>query len=885
MKKSSFSFFILIQVISCSTLSSGSVCNAAGIAGTITDQSGAVLVDAQVVLRETATGIERESLTEGTGRFQFDQVQPGSYTVSAGAAGFSEQSRTVVLSQPGETARVDFVLDVGSLKAEASVTANRGKREALAVPLPTQSLNRNLLDRSNPTSTGDSLIQAIGVTPVGSGPYQVRPRLRGLDSSRLLILVDGQRLNHARVATDRAGVEPSLIEPAMIENIEIVSGTGTSLYGSDALAGTINIITRQPKTSAELRFNGALDAFFSANETGRRGTATVGASGPRFGLRFSGSLERFGNYFAGDRFGEESSHLHDAGVITQQDTIDQFGFNFGAFPDPFNAPFERTDDEILNSAAHGSNLGFSGLFSLTKRQSVSVDYMRRRVADVGFPDFREPFFFQQITLPSSHLDKVSARYQIFNLSRRFSSFSVRAYHQRHNRLLRNDFPVQFPAPTPQTFFPISVLRLHILSDTDQHVESTGLDTQANFLITPRNVLTAGFTVYQDQSSDGRTTISQLNLVGDVSLGDFGPQANVLPTLIPLGPESLAHPVRVPDSSLRDIAFFAQDEWEVSQWVRLYGSLRWDRYTARSELTEGYAVESLISGADPEIPPATLPNLDGESVSRNAWTGDVGLVVRPVQQVALVGHYARSYRHPNLEELFFSGPATVGSLLPNTQVEPETGDNLDFGVKFRTGRFRGGVTYFNNHYHGFISPEIVSVGDAGPLFQAINFAEVRIHGVETDFELPFQVADLYFTPWGNVAYHRGDILEARDPLTGSSLDNTPQDNITPLKWWGGVRISDRKERYWAEYSNRIQTRVNRVASLLEESPFLIAQDLFGLHGFTIHRLGWGINWTRESHRWGLSFALENLGDKFYREQFQFAPARGRSFTVGFHIETL
>ena len=77
MKKSSFSFFILIQVISCSTLSSGSVCNAAGIAGTITDQSGAVLVDAQVVLRETATGIERESLMEGTGRFQFDQVQPG----------------------------------------------------------------------------------------------------------------------------------------------------------------------------------------------------------------------------------------------------------------------------------------------------------------------------------------------------------------------------------------------------------------------------------------------------------------------------------------------------------------------------------------------------------------------------------------------------------------------------------------------------------------------------------------------------------------------------------------------------------------------------------------------------------------------------------------
>ena len=884
MKKALFSLVILIQAITFNYLSSASECSAAGIAGTITDQSGAVLVEARVVLREMVTGIELESMTEGTGQFQFEQVQPGSYTVSVGADGFSEQSRPVILNGRGETARMDFVLNLGTLEAEVSVTANRGKRDVLAVALPTQSLNRNLIERTNPTSTGESMIQAIGVTPVGSGPYQMRPRLRGLDSSRILILVDGQRLNHARMATDRAGVEPSLIEPAMIEDIEIVSGTGTSLYGSDALAGTINIITRQPETSDKLKFRGALNGFFSANATGRRGTATVGVSGPQFGLRFSGSLERFGNYFAGDRYEEESQSLHDAGIITQEDTIDQFGFNFGAFPDPFNAPFERTGNEIPNSAAHGSNLGFSGIFTLTSRQTVSVDYMRRSVADVGFPDFEEPFFFQQITLPFSNLDKISGRYQIFNLGPRFSSLSVRLYHQRHNRLLRNDFPVQFPAPTAQTFFPINVMRLHILSNTEQNVESTGLDTQANFLLSPRNVLTAGFTVYQDQSSDGRTTISQMNLVGNVTLGDFGPQANVLPDLLPLGPPSVAHPVRVPDSSLRDIALFVQDEWEVSKWVRLYGSFRWDRYNARSEFTEGYEVDSLTSGADPEIPPESLPDLDGESTSRNAWTGDVGLVVRPLEEVALVGHYARSYRHPNLEELFFSGPATVGNILPNMQVEPETGDNLDFGVKFRTGRFRGGVTYFNNRYNGFISTEITSVGDAGSLSQAINFSEVRIQGVETDFELPFHVGDWYFTPWGNLAYHYGSILEASSPLTGVSLSNTPQDNITPLKWWGGLRLSDRKQRYWAEYSNRVQTHVNRVATLLTESPFLIAQDLFGLYGFTVHRLGWGVNWNRESHRWGLSFALENLGDKFYRDHFQFAPARGRSFTVGFHIET-
>ncbi len=743
------------------------------------------------------------------------------------------------------------------------------------------------MERSNPTSTGDSLIQAVGVTPVGSGPYQIRPRLRGLDSSRLLILVDGQRLNHARVATDRAGVEPSLIDPALIQEIEIVSGTGTSLYGSDALAGTINIITRRPKPSDDFRFYSALDAFYSSNETGRRGTATIGASGPRFGLRLSGSLERFANYHAGTPYEEGSFHLHERGVITQKDSVDQLGFNFGAFPEAFNQPFKRTNKEILNSSGHGSNLGFSGIFSLAEHQTASVDYIRRRAVDIGFPDFQTPFFFQQITLPFSHLDKISGRYQVFNLTPRFTNFAVRGYYQRHNRLLRNDFPVQFPAPDPQTFFPISVFGLHVLSDTEQYVESTGIDTQANFLVSPRNVLTAGFTVYQDQSSDSRTTVTQTKLLGNVSLGNFGPDANVFPQPILLGPPVVAHPIRVPNSSLRDIAVFIQDEWEASKWVRLHGSLRYDRYTARSELSpDGYEFESLIEGANPQISPETLPNLSGESISRNAWTGDVGLVVRPHEQVSLVAHYARSFRHPNLEELFFSGPATVGSLLPNVQVEPETGDNLDLGVKFRTGQFRGGVTYFNNQYHGFISPEMTSVGEfVGPLFQAINFAEVQIQGIEGDFEIPFSVNNLHVIPWGNLAYHRGAILEARNPLTGASLDNTPQDNITPFKWWGGLRLLDRKDRYWVGYSNRLQTRVKRVARLLEESPFLIAQDLFSLNGFTLHRLAGGINWRRESYRWGLTLALENLGDSFYREQFQFAPARGRSLTIGFHIETL
>ena len=80
-------------------------------------------------------------------------------------------------------------------------------------------------------------------------------------------------------------------------------------------------------------------------------------------------------------------------------------------------------------------------------------------------------------------------------------------------------------------------------------------------------------------------------------------------------------------------------------------------------------------------------------------------------------------------------------------------------------------------------------------------------------------------------------------------------------------------------------MDRVATTVRESPFLIYQDLAGLAGFTVHRVAVGYDWRRDRKTLGLSFNVENLGNRFYREQFQFAPARGRTFTLGVHVRGL
>ena len=82
--------------------------------------------------------------------------------------------------------------------------------------------------------------------------------------------------------------------------------------------------------------------------------------------------------------------------------------------------------------------------------------------------------------------------------------------------------------------------------------------------------------------------------------------------------------------------------------------------------------------------------------------------------------------------------------------------------------------------------------------------------------------------------------------------------------------------------RAQGDVTRVSPLLSDSPFLIAQDLFGLGGFTIHRAAAGYDWRQHGQSLSLTLSVENLTNVFYREQFQFAPARGRSVSLSLRI---
>jgi outer membrane receptor protein involved in Fe transport len=859
------------------------------VTGQVADRLGAVVTNAKVVLRNAGDGAEQTATTDGNGRYAFNGLGAGNYELRVESGNFATSRRSFSLAG-GATAEENFTLEVGSISESVTVTATRNDRDIFEVDVRADKLGSETLRERNITSTGAAVSQAANVTPVGDGPFSPRPRLRGLDSTRILVLIDGERLNTARVATDRAGPEVGLVSFDQVQNVEVVNGSGSVLYGTDALAGTINILTAEPEPAHQgLRVGGEINGFYSANEDGRRGGAKFDFSGHRYAVRIYGTGERFANYRAGSPFNESSQPLLTAGIIRRQ-------IFSRVFPDNFNAPFTRTTDEVLNSQAHGDTVGLTARLFPTKKQNFKIALSNRHARSVGFPDFSPPIFFQKLSLPFSNLQKGSLRYERLDLAGWFPKLTLRAYGQSQDRNLRNDltaFASSPPRPTdppcvggPNPIFCDSIIRTDVLSDTRQTVKTFGFDGQANLVAAKRHVLTTGVSYFRDHSRDARRAATTVRIVGFA----FRPPApaTFIPQNITLAFNSVSFPQRVPVSRFANLGAFFQDEYQATDKLRFIGGVRFDRFNVESLPTPGY--NPVITGLAQTVPPVdltTLPNVNGQDITRNAVTGSFGVIYRVIPRVSLTGRIGRSYRHPNLEELFFAGPATIGNIIPNVRVEPETGINLDFGVKVRTDKYAASVSYFTNRYRNFISTEVIgsspAAGSGGSISQAINFARLRLSGFEADLEVPRTFGSVVVTPVAQAAYLRGTILSGANPLTGVSLAGRPADNITPLKAIGGVRLNDQPNRVWGEYSARIQTRVERVSPLLTTSVFAIAQDYFGLNGFTVHNLRGGYNWRGERTRVGVVLGLENVGDKFYREQFQFAPARGRTFTVGFQFK--
>lgn len=788
--------------------------NAVKLEVSVKDANNSAVSAADVVLRNTKTASERRGITDAAGNFRFENLPAGEYRLRVEARGFSVVERNVSLIDNAPNL-LEIALSVETISEDVTVTATRTQISTTETAVPVSVVEREEIERKAVNTIGDVFRTLPGTSTVNEGAFQVRPRIRGLDSNRVLILVDGERLNNSRTSTGQSGVEIGLVETSQIETLEVVRGSGSVLYGTDALAGTINIITRDTPARRDkgFRFGGTLDTFYTSNENGRRGTLALNGSGKFFAFRVAQSLERFDNYFTGKLDGR---------------TIDGV----------------TADGEVLNSQSHGSNTQATGRFFINDTNILRLNYERRRASNIGSPTLVGVFnaFF-----PFSNRDKFSARYDTVNLTEQLNRISVSGFYQTQYRNFTNILTV----PPVPPFFPGQ----YQFSETVTDTKTSGFDLQTDWTLGRRNNLTAGASFFRDSNSDRRYIERRAR-----------PFTPVL---------SQNRSRSVPDASLTNFAVFAQDEFRVTNRLKLIGGFRIDRFDTNSEPTTGFAIPPTFTAN--QIEDLGLQGLtDGLQVKNTSVTGDFGAVFRATENVILSARIGRSFRTPNIFERFFTDFGSVGGfVVGNPNLKPESGVNFDSSVKFRSSRFAASLTYFNNYYKNFLStvtaldrngvPITIPRGNLPPIpvSQTQNIARARIQGFEAEFEVPIQISFGLLTPNGNFSYLRGDNLTA----------GTPLDFISPFRTNVGVRWQNFAKNYFADYTARIVGKQNRL------SPAFFTSNGGAESGFVTHNLSGGYYFRRERFNFNINVGVSNLFNRLYSEQFVFAPARGRSFTIG------
>jgi len=899
----------------------------ATLTGTIRDQNGAVVADAQVQVLNLASGRLFKTKTDSSARYQFTDLPAGPYQVSVASEGFTVATRSIALRREGSYVE-EFELTPGLIESDITVTAGKGSaRIAGETPQIITIVDASQIEERRPSSTLRAIEKAPNLTPVIANPALERPRLRGLASNRLLIILDGERLNNMR-SDPTSGVSPSIVDVTQLESAEVLSGAGSSLYGSDAMAGVINLITAGPSHSDHgqnlgLRFYGDLHT----NGLFRRGGATINWSRPKLALRLSGSLFREDNYDSGDQSIPVAEVVRLGELAT--DMGNTVGNNVARTYAVWNLP---AGGEIPNGQAHGFNDQFDLWFFPDKNQSLRYRQLNSQHDDLGF-SFITPPFDQRTQFNSfRRLDKYGLRYEGREFTGWLSRVAAGFYRQKYTF---PDDTITSPivlgsswnfAPNPSDpQNPLGVLTGNRsvfsdanFSDNKNSVTTYAVDVQATLAPFAGTLITTGVSYFRDSSQD---EFSRADLVAPFKV--------------------ISDRASNPDSTYRNWGWFNLLEYEPARWLRLTGGLRVDDWRTEARVTRGFplgAESTLLDASFSELIANPGPlntagaagivdlvnGVKGIETDRTVVTGNAGVVVRMPQGINPYFRWGNSYREPGITERYllrdFGDPTFSVLVIPNTALKPERGQEFDAGVKVQRGKWNASLGYFINNLKDFIGSAFAPVlfvpadPDHGldpisPFFpfhgvlyvQRTNTARARIQGFEAAYEVSLPVGSFgVLTPFGTFGWLKGSNLtpdqntltliaefynrpDTPVRLSGSASD-APLSSITPLRTINGIRFDSAKRRWFGEYELRYQARVER-ADPLDLSAAISTQygTLASLNSFATHSLRSGYTISKENYRMSFTIGIDNLTNRLYFEQFQSAPAPGRSVVFGTTFE--
>ena len=209
-------------------------------------------------------GLNKSVKTNHMGQYTFEQIPVGNYEVVFSAIGYQSKKERVTIDKDDQLLDIEILLGESSLNDVVITGVNRAT-ELRKSPVPIAVLSQKIMNQSVSTNLIDAIVKGIpGVSAVTTGPNVSKPFIRGLGYNRVLTLYDGLR-QEGQQWGDEHGIE---VDEYGIARAEVVKGPASLTYGSDALAGVINMIPYNPNFD-----DGKLKGDFTLNYQSNNGMA------------------------------------------------------------------------------------------------------------------------------------------------------------------------------------------------------------------------------------------------------------------------------------------------------------------------------------------------------------------------------------------------------------------------------------------------------------------------------------------------------------------------------------------------------------------------------------------------------------------------------------
>lgn len=260
------------------------------LAGKVVTADGAPVSGAEVRITE----LRRRTVSGEDGSFRFEALPSGDYLLEATSPRLGAAVDRVRVTA-GETAEVTLALDLAVHREEILVTASPDARSQSEVAQPTSVLaGEELMLQMQPT-LGETLNQEPGVTSTFFGVGASRPVIRGLGGDRIRVLERGIGSGDASTTSPDHAVS---VDPLAAEQIEVLRGPATLLYGSSAVGGVVNVIdNRVPDSLPGAPVGGTVELRGGTVADERGGAASLdGALGSRFAWHVDLLKRQTGDY-------------------------------------------------------------------------------------------------------------------------------------------------------------------------------------------------------------------------------------------------------------------------------------------------------------------------------------------------------------------------------------------------------------------------------------------------------------------------------------------------------------------------------------------------------------------------------------------------------------